>query len=189
MKVQKLSKDQTQKIILSTLGFIGLIYCYFTFFLGPLNRNREAMIHKMADVEKKIASSKTELKKTASLELQAKEATGRYEALKRTTLDGAPIAWFPPKVRAFFARYDIDKATARLASSGDFKQPQMSDWINDSWDVDLPESDFDSLGRSISDLENSEPLLTVQRITIHAVPDQPQYQQVSLHAQTALFKK
>ncbi len=105
MKAQKLSKDQIQKIILSTLGFIGLIYCYFTFFLGPLNRNREAMIHKMADVEKKTASSKTELKKTASLELQAKEATGRYEALKSTTLDGAPIAWFPPKMRAFFAKY------------------------------------------------------------------------------------
>ena len=55
--------------------------------------------------------------------------------------------------------------------------------------IDLPESDFDSLGRSIADLENTEPLLSVQRIIIHAVPDQPQYQQVSLHAQTALFKK
>ena len=92
------------------------------------------MIHKMADVEKKTASSKTEIKKTASLELQAKEATGRYEALKQHDFGRRAHRLVPPKMRAFFAKYDIDKATARLASSGDFKQPQMSDWINDSWD-------------------------------------------------------
>ena len=43
MTLTKLNKDQIQKIVLSTLGFIGLIYCYFNFFLGPLNRSRETM--------------------------------------------------------------------------------------------------------------------------------------------------
>ena len=189
MTLKTLNKDQIQKIILSTLGLIGLIYCYFTFFLGPLNRSRAAMMQTMADVQAKTASSKTELKKTASLELQAKEATGRYEALKRTTADGAPIAWFPPKIRTFFAKYDIDKVTARLESSGDFKQPEMSDWIKDTWAIELPESDYEALGRAIADLENTEPLLAIQRIVIHGVPEQPQYQQVRVYAQTALFKK
>ena len=46
------------------------------------------------------------MKKTANLENQAKEATGRYEALKATTAEGAPIAWFPPKMRTFFATGD-----------------------------------------------------------------------------------
>ncbi len=105
MTLKTLNKDQIQKIILSTLGLIGLIYCYFTFFLGPLNRSRAAMMKTMADVQAKTADSKTELKKTVNLELQAKEATGRYEALERTTADGAPIAWFPPKIRTFFAKY------------------------------------------------------------------------------------
>ena len=40
MKPTKLTKDQIQKISLSILGFIALIYCYFTFFLGPLDRSR-----------------------------------------------------------------------------------------------------------------------------------------------------
>src|SRR5689334_6429790 len=126
MTPTKLSKDQIQKIILSTLGLIGLIYCYFTFFLGPLNRSREKMIAEIADMQNKTASSKTEVKKTSNLESQAKEATGRYEALKRTTAEGAPIAWFPPKIRTFFAKYGIDKASARLESTGSFKQPEMS---------------------------------------------------------------
>ena len=189
MKVKKMSKDQIQKIVLSTLGFIGLIYCYFTFFLGPLNRSRAAMSKTIADVQAKTASSKAELKKTSNLELQAKAATGRYEALKKTTQEGAPIAWFPPKMRTFFGEHGIDKVTARLESSGDFKQPELSGWIKDDWAIELPESDYAALGKAIADLENSEALLAFQRVTIRVVPDQPQFQQVTLYAETALFKR
>lgn len=189
MTPTKLNKDQIQKIVLSGLGFIGLIYCYFSFFLGPLNRSRESMTAEIAEMQRKTADSKTELKKTSSLELQAKEATGHYEALKRTTAEGAPIAWFPPKMRTFFGKYGIDKASARLESTGSFKQPEMSDWIKNTWAIELPESDYGALGTAIADLENSEPLLAIQRLVIHAVPEAPQSQQVSLFAQTALYKK
>jgi len=40
----KLSKDQLQKVMLSAIGFIGLVYVYFSFFLGPLNTSRNAML-------------------------------------------------------------------------------------------------------------------------------------------------
>ena len=43
MKPKNLTKDQIQKIILSALGFVALIYCYFNFFLGPLNKSRASM--------------------------------------------------------------------------------------------------------------------------------------------------
>ena len=187
MKMKKLSKDQIQKIILSSLGFIALIYCYFTFFLGPLNKSRATMTQSIADLQVKIASSKSEMKKTANLEMQAKEATTRYDALKSTTADGAPIAWFPPKMRNFFAAQGIDKAGVRMESSGPYKQPQLSDWIHDTWAIELPLSDYDTLGKTIAELENTEPLLAVQKIVIHALPEEPQFQQVSLTAQTALL--
>ena len=143
----------------------------------------------IAAVQAKTASSKTEMKKTANLEVLAKEATGRYEALKATTADGAPIAWFPPKIRTFFSDQGINKVTARLESSADFKQPELSNWIKDTWVIDLPQSEYGDLGKAIAELENTEPLLAIQHVVIHAVPDEPQYQQVSLHAQTALLKK
>jgi len=189
MKPRKFNKDQIQKIVLSVLGFIGLLYCYFVFFLGPLNKSRALMAKTIADVQVKTASSKTEMKKTASLEMQAKDATGRYEALKATTADGAPIAWFPPKIRTFFGDQGIDKVTARLESSADFKQPELSDWIKDTWAIELPQSEYSALGKAIAELENREPLLAIQHVVIHAVPEEPQYQQVSLLAQTALLKK
>jgi hypothetical protein len=79
MNPKKLTKDQIQKIFLSGLGFVALIYCYFNFFLGPLNKSRASMMVTIADLQSKTASSKAEMKKTANLEIQAKEATGRYE--------------------------------------------------------------------------------------------------------------
>ena len=189
MKVHKFNKDQLQKIVLSSIGFVALIYCYFNFFLGPLNKSRASMTQTIADLQEKTASSKTEMKKTANLELQAQAATSRYSALKATTEDGAPIAWFPPKMRSFFSSHGIDKVTARLESTGAYEQPELADWMKFTWAIELPQSDYDALGTAIAALENSEPLLAVQKIVIHAVPEDPQYQQVSLIAQTALVKK
>lgn len=189
MNPKKLNKDQIQKIILSVLGFIGLIYCYFNFFLGPLNKSRASMAVAIAELQTKTASSKTEMKKTANLETQAKEATGRYESLKATTADGAPIAWFPPKMRTFFGDQGIEKVTARLESSTDFTQPELSDWLKDTWAIELPQSEYGALGNALATLENREPLLAIQHLVIHAVAEEPQYQQVSLLAQTALLKK
>lgn len=187
MKSTKFNKDQIQKICLSVLGFIALIYCYFTFFLGPLDRSRVDATAQIAELQSKTDSSQTEMKKTANLERQAQDATARYDALKATTVGGAPIAWFPPKMRNFFAAQHIDKASVRLESSTDFKQPELSDWIKDTWTIELPLSDYDGLGQAIAKLENTEPLLTVQRVIIHAVPEEPQFQQVSLTAQNVLF--
>ena len=189
MILKKFSKDQIQKIALSTIGFIGLIYCYFNFFLGPLNRSRESMTKTIAEVQAKTASSKNEMTKTDNLETQAKEATGRYEAFQRTTADGAPIAWFPPKMKTFFGSQGIDKAAVRLDSSGDFPQPELASWLKDAWVIDLPQSEYGDLGKAIAELENTEALLSVQRVSIRAIPDQPQYQQVALSVQTVLFKK
>lgn len=188
-QIKKLNKDQIQKIALSSLGFVGLIYCYFTFFLNPLERNRTLMTQSITDLQLKTASSKTEMKKTANLETLAKEATTRYEALKAMTPEGAPIAWFPPKMRNFFAAHEIDKANIRLESKTDFQQPELTDWVNNSWVVELPQSDFDALGRAVADLENTEPLLSVDKIDIHAVPDTPEFQVVNLRVQTALYRR
>ena len=147
------------------------------------------MTKTIAEVQAKTASSKSEMKKTDNLEAQAKEATGRYEAFKRTTAEGAPIAWFPPKMRSFFGNQGIDKAAVRLESSGDFPQPELSSWLKDSWVIDLPQSEYGVLGKAIAELENTEALLSVQKVSIRAIPDVPQYQQIALSVQTVLLKK
>jgi hypothetical protein len=189
MKQIKLNKDQIQKLMLSTIGFIALLYVYFSFFLGPLNRSRDSMLATIDEVQTKVGNSKNEMAKTANLERQATNATTRFAALKALSPEGAPIAWFPPRLKTFFTSQEIDKSTARLESSVPYKEPDLASWMRYNWAIDLPQTDFSTLGKAVAALENSEPLLSVMRITVRAVPDDPQFQQVTLNASTALLKR
>lgn len=189
MKQFKLTKDQIQKLGLSAIGFVVLIYVYFTFFLGPLNSSHDSMLTTIGDLQNKLANSKNEMTKANNMEKQASNATTRFAALKALSQDGAPIAWFPPRTKTFFANQEIDKATARLEGSALFKEPDLASWMRYNWLIDLPQADFSTLGTAVAALENSEPLLSITKITIRALPDDPQFQQVSLSASTAILKR
>jgi hypothetical protein len=189
MNLPKFSPDQIKKMALSAMGFIFLLYVYFTFFLGPLQRSRNVALADIDELQKKIEGSKGEMTKAAVLERQAKDATGRFAALKTLSPDGAPIAWFPPRVKTFFANQQIDKAVARLESNTNFKQAELSGWTRYNWLIELPQADFAALGKSIADLENAEPLLSISKLSIHVVPNESQFQQVGIAATTVIEKR
>jgi hypothetical protein len=189
MKKLNLTKDQIQKLSLSSIGFVVLLYVYFSFFLGPLNKSRDSMLTTINDLQHKVAGSKNEMTKATNLEKQASAATTRFAALKSLSPEGAPIAWFPPRMKIFFANQQIDKTTARLENSAPFKEADLSGWMRYTWLLDLPQTDFSTTGNAIAALENSEPLLSITHLNIHAVADDPQFQQVSLTATTAIVKR
>ena len=189
MNLPKLSKDQIKKLSLSAMGFVILIYVYFSFFLGPLQKIRAATLAQIDDRQKKIDSSKTEVAKAATLERQAKESMARFDALKALNPEGAPIAWFPPRMKTFFANQQIDRAVARLESNTNFKQSELAAWTKYNWLIELPQVDFAALGKSIAELENTQPLLSITKLTIHVLPDQPQFQQISIAATTVVEKR
>src|SRR6476659_7317008 len=149
----KLSKDQIKKLLLSGMGFVVLIYVYFSFFLGPLNSSRDSTLAQINDLQGKVAGSKAELSKTANLEKQAEKATTRFAALKALSPEGAPIAWFPPRIKAFFANQEIDKASARLESSSNYKETDLANWMRYNWVIEMPQPDFASLGNAIAAIE------------------------------------
>lgn len=189
-KIQvKLSKDQFKKLFLSSMGFVVLVYVYFSFFLGPLNTSRDAAVAQIDELQGKIANSKNELTKTAKLEKQAEAATTRFAALKALSPEGAPIAWFPPRIKTFFANQEIDKASARLESNNTYKEADLANWTRYGWVIELPQADFSTLGKAIAALENAEPLLSITRINIHTLSDDAQFQQVTLNASTAMVKR
>ncbi|MFL6521505.1 MAG: hypothetical protein ACJ8NS_14895 [Chthoniobacterales bacterium] len=189
-KIQvKLSKDQFKKLFLSTMGFFVLIYVYFSFFLGPLNSSRDTALAQINDLQDKVANSKNELTKTAKLEKQAEAATTRFAALKALSPEGAPIAWFPPRLKTFFANQQIDKASARLETNSPYKEADLAEWTRYSWVIELPQADFSTLGKAVAALENAEPLLSITRLNIKALAEDPQFQQVTLTANTAMVKR
>jgi hypothetical protein len=189
MNLPKLSKDQIKKVALSAMGFVFLLYVYFTFFLGPLQKIRDSALAEIDETQKKIDGSKSEMAKAASLDRQAKDATARFAALKAMIPDGAPIAWFPPRMKTFFANQQMDKAVARLESNTNFKQGELTNWTKYNWLIELPQADFAALGRSIADLENNEPLLSITKLSIHVTPTEPQFQQVGIAATTVIEKR
>lgn len=189
IKSIKLTKDQMQKLGLSALGFVVLIYVYFSFFLGPLNRSRASMQAKINELQEKLASSKGEMNKASNLDRQASAATTRFAALKAMSPEGAPIAWFPPRMKTFFANQQIDKAIARLDNNIEFKQPELIAWARYNWFIDLPQADYGTLGKAIAELENAEPLLSIARLSIHAVPEDAQFQQASISVATIIEKR
>ena len=189
MKKLNLSKDQIQKLALSTIGFVVLLYVYFSFFLGPLNKSRDSMKASIDQLQSKLAGSKSEMTKATNLENQASAATTRYAALTNASPEGAPIAWFPPRMKLFFANMQIDKTTARLEGSTPYKEAELSGWSRHNWMIDLPQTDFSTLGKAIAELENTEPLLSIHHINVRATADDPQFQQVSLNVATAILKR
>ena len=49
----------------------------------------------------------------------------------------------------------------------------MAEWKRYNWLIELPQTDFGTLGKAIAELENTEPLLAVTKINIRAVRDDP----------------
>ena len=189
MSLPKLTKDQVQKLAFSAIGFVFLLYVYFTFFLGPLNRSRAAMLVTIRDLQSKLDESKDEMKKAVSLEKQAITATSHFAALKALSPEGAPIAWFPPRLKTFFAQQQIDKAVAHLENSTAFKEAELSGWTKYNWLIDLPQADFASVGTAIAELENTEPLLSITRLHIQTLANQPQFQHIELAAASIIEKR
>ncbi len=185
----KFTKDEIQKMVLSSIGFVALLYVYFAFFLGPLTRSRASMEKQMDELQGKVAASKNEVTKAANLEKQAIAATTRFSAFKALSPEGAPIAWFPPRLKSFFVNQQIEKSTVRPEKNGAFPQPELAEWMRYSWLVDLPQTDFVTIGTALAELENTEPLLSISRLSIRSIAESPQFQQVSLTANVAILKR
>jgi hypothetical protein len=173
----KLEPEQIKKIALSVLLLIALLYGYFTYLLGPLQQSEKNATNGIATVIPQISDAKTQIAKTAELEAKAPEATAFLTSLKNTIPDGAPIAWFPPKMTDFFRAHGIEKCTTRLVSEGGDAMPGFRKLV---WAIDVPKVEFVPLGMAISCLENDEPLLTILNVSIDATREDAQYQHATL---------
>ena len=184
-----MNKDQTKKMMLGGLGLIALFYVYFSFFLGPLNKSRDAVQAKIKDFQTKVSTSKAEISKTTKLEETAHSATVRYDALRALSPEGAPIAWFPPRMKTFLASHQLDKGTTRLETNAPFKEKELVNWSRYLWNIDLPQADFEGLGNAIAQLENTNPLLSIKKMRIHAATDDPEMQKVVFSVATIIYTK
>ncbi len=115
----KLEQEQIKKIGVALGVLAVLLYGYFAYLLDPLQVDESKANAGIASLTPQIADAKDQIGKTADLEKKAPQATAFLSDLKSNIPDGAPIAWFPPKMADFFKSQGIEKCTTRLVSEGD----------------------------------------------------------------------
>jgi len=173
----KLDSEQIKKIFAALLVLAFILYAYFAFLLGPLQKSQQDATAGIASLEPQIADAKKQIARTAGLEKEAPQATAFLTDIKNSIPDGAPIAWFPPKMTEFFRSQGIEKCTTHLVSDGADSMPGFRRMV---WSIDLPKVEFIPLGVAISHLENNEPLLNILNVTIDATREDAQYQHATL---------
>lgn len=173
----KLEQEQIKKMGLALMLLAVLLYAYFAFLLDPLEQGERTATGAIATLQPQITDGNDQIAKTAKLEKQAPEATTFLNSVKSSIPDGAPIAWFPPKMAAFFKDHGIDKCTTRLVSEVADPMPGFKRMV---WAVDVPKVEFVPLGAAICILENQEPLLNVLNVSIDAAREDAQYQHATL---------
>ncbi len=181
----KLTKDQIQKIFLSSLLMIGLIYCYFTFLIDPLGRRDKNNAAAIEELDGKLATARTEIKRSKSVQDQAKTAEETLAQVGDMVPEGAPIAWFPPRIKAFFDRHNIKNTTVQSVGM-DAVDATLGGYRNAHWTINIPQASMTQLGIALAGLENEEKLLEITRLQITSVADSPEKQHVSMNVVTLL---
>ncbi len=179
--MKKLTKDQIQKIALSSLMMIGLIYCYFTFLIAGLNKADLDNASAIENLDKEIATAQGTVKRSGNVEEQARTAQETLAQVNDMIPDGAPIAWFPPRMTAFFARHNVKGITTRTNGIDASPDPVMHDYRNASWSLDIPQVGVSALGSTLAGLENEEKLLEITRLQVSAQADAPEKQRVAMN--------
>ena len=178
--MNKLSKDQLQKIFLSGLLMIALIYCYFTFLITPTSTADDTNLKKIEELDGKLAQARTQVLRSRNIEEQARTAEETLSQVNDMIPEGEPIAWFPPKMRDFLARQNLLKATVH-PSGGAAAEAGMGDLKSENWTIEIPQSGFAQLGIALAGMENEEKLLQITSLLITTRLDDPEKQHVTMN--------
>ena len=175
----KLNKDQTQKIALGAMLFVGVTYSYFEFLLGPLSAGREQAKREGAELVPKIAAARAQIAKTKEIEAKAPASQLLLEQVQAMIPQGSPIAWVPTELAELFKREGIAKSTARM--SGEPAEKELTGFGKYAWAVELPSVEFTTFAKALAVLENEEPLMEIQNVEIDAGRSDVQFQHVSIN--------
>jgi hypothetical protein len=184
MKIGKveLGKAELEKAGLGGIMLAALLYVYFSMLLGPLADQEKKAGAAIKDLEPKIAAAKAQVAKTHTLETKAPAARTTLDNISALIPDGAPVAWFPPRIQDFFKRQGIEKSSVRL--NNEFAERELPGFRKLFWSIELPKIEVIPLGVAIAALENEEPLLEITNVQIEANKDTPQFPRATLTVAT-----
>src|SRR5262249_37688935 len=156
------------------------------FLLNPLRASEAAAVVESEGLVKKIAEADTKMKGFNTLKSQASESGELVAQVNAFIPSGAPIAWFPPRIRAFFDRQGLKGSVVRLRTTERPEVELSKAFTSGNWIIDIPQTGFFPFGIALAGLENEEYLLEVTDLKIIAKADNPENQSVIIEAATLL---
>ena len=174
----KLTRDQKQKLALGGMIVAGVIYAYFEFLLSPLNAQKQGALKSSQTLDPKIAEAKAQIAKVAALKQKEPQAKLLMQQVDSMIPTGSPIAWFPPRIEAFFKKYGIEKVTTRL--NNETPEKELPGFKRLNWGIEASKTQFVPFAAAVSALENGEPLIEVQAFEVDAARDEPGKERISL---------
>jgi hypothetical protein len=175
----KLTKDQIQKIGLGAMMLVGVIYAYNEFLLSPLQQEQEVAKAALATLDPQVVAAKKQIAKTKTLEAKGPETDLLIKQVGDMIPEGAPVAWFPPKMTDFFKRQGIEKVAARM--NNEFAEKDMPGFRRISWSLDVPGAEFVKLAAALSALENEEPLFEIHSVDVETNRESTQFQHITVN--------
>lgn len=173
-----LRKEDIQKLALGSLMFAGVIYGYFDILLSPLQKRQVNIATSVNALDPEIAKAKDQLKRAAGVETEAPKASANVAQVDALIPEGAPVAWFPVLISDFFKGAGFDKAVTRM--NNEFVDKELPGYRRVTWGIDVPRVECLGFANAIAALENAEPLIEIQSMTIESMRDDPEGQHVSL---------
>ena len=180
----KLGKEEIQKIFLGVLLFIVLIYGYFEMLLGPLKKDRTRSEARITELNKKLSEAKGQIRRVQELEAAVPAAEEGVQAVKAMIPQGAPVAWFPPRVAEQFNREGLDKAATR--TTGETADKDLPGFRRMTWSIDLAKVEFIPFAQALADFENNEPLAEITSMQIEAGNEDVELQRAALNVRTTV---
>lgn len=162
----KLEKEEQQKLILGALMLVGVIYGYFNVLLGPAKMQQANAEKSIAALKPQIDEAKKQIKTTQDLEAEAPKSQALINQINTMIPDGSPVSWFPPRVVEFFKHHKIEKIADPRMIGDPVPEKDLPGYRRLTWMLDLPHVEFVPLAAALADLENSEPLLEINKIEI-----------------------
>ena len=180
-KSKDLTKEELQKLFLGALLFFGLIYGYFDMLLNPLKKRQLHTATSIVALDPEIEKAKEQLKRAATVESQAPKALTSIAQIDAMIPEGAPVSWFPVLVGDFLKKVGFDKAVTHM--NQETMDKDTPGYRRVSWSIDVPRVDCIGFAKAVAQLENDEPFIEIQALSMESMRDDPEGQHALLTVQ------
>jgi len=169
---------------LGAFVLIGL-YGYFSLLLGPLNEQEEKARKDIARLQPLVTAAEKEIAKTRTLEHSdptAVKARQLLETLDATIPGGAPIAWFPQRLKEFFASHGVRSFNSQLQD--ETVDNTLPGFKVSRWQISINQIRFSEMGNVLAALENHEGLAQISSLEIGTNLANPEQQSLRFELST-----